>query len=29
MNDKKLVLLDGAVGTGLWAKTDNKVAVWR
>ena len=29
MNDKKLVLLDGAVGTGLWAKTDNQVAVWR
>lgn len=29
MNDKKLVLLDGAVGTGLWAKTDDKVAVWR
>lgn len=29
MNGKKLVLLDGAVGTSLWAKTDEKVAVWR
>lgn len=29
MNGKKLVLLDGAVGTSLWAKTDDKVAVWR
>ena len=24
-----IVLLDGAVGTSLWEKTDNKVAVWR
>lgn len=24
MNGKKLVLLDGAVGTSLWAKTDEK-----
>ena len=24
-----VVLLDGAVGTSLWAKTDNKVPVWR
>ncbi|MEA5050454.1 MAG: homocysteine S-methyltransferase family protein [Oscillospiraceae bacterium] len=26
---KDIVLLDGAVGTTLWEKTDNKVAVWR
>lgn len=26
---KKLLLLDGAVGTSLWAKADNKVPVWR
>ena len=27
--NKKIILLDGAVGTSLWAKTENKVAVWR
>lgn len=27
--DKKIMLLDGGVGTSLWAKTENKVAVWR
>lgn len=26
---EKVVLLDGAVGTSLWEKTENKVAVWR
>lgn len=26
---KKIVLLDGAVGTSLWAKAENQVAVWR
>ncbi len=29
MKNEKIVLLDGAVGTSLWAKTDNKVDVWR
>ena len=27
--NKDLVLLDGAVGTSLWEKTDDKVPVWR
>lgn len=26
---EKIVLLDGAVGTSLWEKTENKVPVWR
>ncbi len=29
MNKNEIVLLDGAVGTSLWEKTENKVAVWR
>lgn len=29
MKEKKVTLLDGAVGTSLWEKTDNKVPVWR
>ena len=29
MKREDLVLLDGAVGTSLWEKTDIKVAVWR
>ena len=27
--NKDLVLLDGAVGTSLWEKSDDKVPVWR
>lgn len=27
--NNKVVLMDGAVGTTLWEKTDNKVPVWR
>jgi 5-methyltetrahydrofolate--homocysteine methyltransferase len=27
--NKQITLLDGAVGTSLWEKTDNKVPVWR
>lgn len=27
--EKKIILLDGAVGTSLWAKAKNQVAVWR
>lgn len=29
MSYNGITLLDGAVGTSLWEKTDNKVAVWR
>ena len=29
MYGEKVTLLDGAVGTSLWEKTDNKVSVWR
>ena len=29
MRAKEIVLLDGAFGTGLWAKADKRVAVWR
>ena len=29
MRNEHIVLMDGAVGTSLWAKTDNKVDVWR
>ena len=29
MKKEDIVLLDGAVGTSLWEKTENKVAVWR
>lgn len=29
MYEKKVTLLDGAVGTSLWEKTDHKVPVWR
>ncbi len=29
MRLEDIVLLDGAIGTGLWEKADNKVPVWR
>ncbi len=29
MRNEHIILMDGAVGTSLWAKTDNKVDVWR
>ena len=30
MTEKKnIILLDGAVGTSLWEKSDDKVPVWR
>ena len=29
MGTRKITLLDGAVGTSLWEKTENKVPVWR
>ena len=29
MRREDIVLLDGAIGTGLWEKADDKVPVWR
>ena len=29
MRRNDIVLLDGAIGTGLWEKADDKVPVWR